>query len=93
MRQFAEIDPKKFTEFKAKTGGTQRQQLKEPKEASTKKEKGPDPPEELNIAGLVLAEDPKSKDPIPCRRERSISTSSSSYYNGDEPKSISYFWK
>lgn len=97
----AEIDPKKFAEFQAKTGGAQQQQQKEPKEkkekkpAPAKKEKEPEPAEELDAAELALAEEPKSKDPFDSMPKGTFNFDDFKrcYSNEDESKSIPYFWE
>lgn len=98
----AEIDPKKFAEFQAKTGGAQQQQQqKEPKEkkekkpAPAKKEKEPEPAEELDAAELALAEEPKSKDPFDSMPKGTFNFDDFKrfYSNEDEAKSIPYFWE
>lgn len=97
----AEIDPKKFAEFQAKTGGAQQQQQKEPKEkkekkpAPAKKEKEPEPAEELDAAELALAEEPKSKDPFDAMPKGTFNFDDFKrfYSNEDEAKSIPYFWE
>lgn len=99
----AEIDPKKFAEFQAKTGGggQQQQQQKEPKEkkekkpAPAKKEKEPEPAEELDAAELALAEEPKSKDPFDAMPKGTFNFDDFKrfYSNEDEAKSIPYFWE
>lgn len=98
----AEIDPKKFAEFQAKTGGSgQQQQQKEPKEkkekkpAPAKKEKEPEPAEELDAAELALAEEPKSKDPFDAMPKGTFNFDDFKrfYSNEDEAKSIPYFWE
>lgn len=96
----AEIDPKKFAEFQAKTGGAQQQQ-KEPKEkkekkpAPAKKEKEAEPAEELDAAELALAEEPKSKDPFDAMPKGTFNFDDFKrcYSNEDEAKSIPYFFE
>lgn len=97
----AEIDPKKFAEFQAKTGGAQQQQQKEPKEkkekkpAPAKKEKEAEPAEELDAAELALAEEPKSKDPFDAMPKGTFNFDDFKrcYSNEDEAKSIPYFFE
>lgn len=97
----AEIDPKKFAEFQAKTGGAQQQQQKEPKEkkekkpAPAKKEKEPEPAEEMDAAEMALAEEPKSKDPFDAMPKGTFNFDDFKrfYSNEDEAKSIPYFWE
>lgn len=98
----AEIDPKKFAEFQAKTGGAQQQQQqKEPKEkkekkpAPPKKEKEAEPAEELDAAELALAEEPKSKDPFDAMPKGTFNFDDFKrcYSNEDEAKSIPYFFE
>lgn len=97
----AEIDPKKFAEFQAKTGGAQQQQQKEPKEkkekkpALAKKEKEPEPAEEMDAAEMALAEEPKSKDPFDAMPKGTFNFDDFKrfYSNEDEAKSIPYFWE
>lgn len=97
----AEIDPKKFAEFQAKTGGAQQQQQKEPKEkkekkpAPAKKEKEAEPAEELDAAELALAEEPKSKDPFDAMPKGTFNFDDFKrcYSNEDESKSIPYFFE
>lgn len=97
----AEIDPKKFGEFQAKTGGAQQQQQKEPKEkkekkpAPAKKEKEAEPAEELDAAELALAEEPKSKDPFDAMPKGTFNFDDFKrcYSNEDEAKSIPYFFE
>lgn len=98
----AEIDPKKFAEFQAKTGGAQQQQQqKEPKEkkekkpAPAKKEKEAEPAEELDAAEMALAEEPKSKDPFDAMPKGTFNFDDFKrcYSNEDEAKSIPYFWE
>lgn len=96
----ADIDPKKFAEFQAKTGGAQQQQ-KEPKEkkekkpAPAKKEKEPEPAEEMDAAEMALAEEPKSKDPFDAMPKGTFNFDDFKrcYSNEDESKSIPYFWE
>lgn len=96
----ADIDPKKFAEFQAKTGGAQQQQ-KEPKEkkekkpAPAKKEKEPEPAEELDAAEQALAEEPKSKDPFDAMPKGTFNFDDFKrcYSNEDESKSIPYFFE
>lgn len=96
----ADIDPKKFAEFQAKTGGAQQQQ-KEPKEkkekkpAPAKKEKEPEPVEEMDAAEAALAEEPKSKDPFDAMPKGTFNFDDFKrcYSNEDEVKSIPYFWE
>lgn len=98
----ADIDPKKFAEFQAKTGGAQQQQQqKEPKEkkekkpAPAKKEKEPEPAEEMDAAEMALAEEPKSKDPFDAMPKGTFNFDDFKrcYSNEDESKSIPYFWE
>lgn len=99
----ADIDPKKFAEFQAKTGGAQQQQQqqKEPKEkkekkpAPAKKEKEPEPVEEMDAAEAALAEEPKSKDPFDVMPKGTFNFDDFKrcYSNEDEVKSIPYFWE
>lgn len=100
----ADIDPKKFAEFQAKTGGAQQQQQqqqKEPKEkkekkpAPAKKEKEPEPVEEMDAAEAALAEEPKSKDPFDAMPKGTFNFDDFKrcYSNEDEAKSIPYFWE
>lgn len=99
----ADIDPKKFAEFQAKTGGgqQQQQQQKEPKEkkekkpAPAKKEKEPEPVEEMDAAEAALAEEPKSKDPFDAMPKGTFNFDDFKrcYSNEDEAKSIPYFWE
>lgn len=99
----ADIDPKKFAEFQAKTGGAQQQQQqqKEPKEkkekkpAPAKKEKEPEPVEEMDAAEAALAEEPKSKDPFDAMPKGTFNFDDFKrcYSNEDEVKSIPYFWE
>lgn len=98
----ADIDPKKFAEFQAKTGGAQQQQQqKEPKEkkekkpAPAKKEKEPEPAEEMDAAEMALAEEPKSKDPFDAMPKGTFNFDDFNrcYSNEDESKSIPYFWE
>lgn len=98
----ADIDPKKFAEFQAKTGGAQQQQQqkepkvkKEKKPAPAKKEKEPEPAEEMDAAEMALAEEPKSKDPFDAMPKGTFNFDDFKrcYSNEDESKSIPYFWE
>lgn len=95
----AEIDPKKFTEFQAKTGGAQqpkKEKEKKPQPAPAKKEvKAPEPAEELDATELALAGEPKSKDPFDALPKGTFNFDDFKrfYSNEDESKSIPYFWE
>ncbi|XP_055525980.1 elongation factor 1-gamma [Wyeomyia smithii] len=97
----AEIDPKKFAEFQAKTGGAQQQQQKKEKEkkpqpAPAKKEpKAPEPAEELDACEQALLEEPKSKDPFDALPKGTFNFDDFKrfYSNEDESKSVPYFWE
>lgn len=98
----AEIDPKKFAEFQAKTAGGAQQKEQPAKEPKEKKEKKPapakkeaEPAEELDEAELALAEEPKSKDPFDSMPKGTFNFDDFKrcYSNEDETKSVPYFWE
>ena len=90
-----EFDPKKFSEFQAKTGGKEKKEDKKPKQEVKKEPKEKEPEEELDAADAALAMEPKSKDPFDTMPKGTFNFDDFKrcYSNEDETKSIPYFWE
>lgn len=95
------LDPKKYAEFQAKSGGAapakaqKKDEKKEKKPAPAKKEKEVEPAEELDEAELALAAEPKSKDPFDTMPKGTFNYDDFKrvYSNEDEAVAIKYFWE
>lgn len=94
------LDPKKYVEFQAKTGGgaavakPQKPQQEKKEKPAAKKEKKEEV-EEADATDLALAAEPKSKDPFETMPKGTFNYDDFKrvYSNEDESKSIPYFWE
>lgn len=93
------FDPKKYSEFLAKTGAGKQGQQQKPKEEKKpkedKKKAAAEPKEELDAADLAIASEPKSKDPFDSMPKGTFNFDDFKrvYSNEEEKVSIPYFWQ